>query len=204
MPELRGAFAASVTPLREGGEALDEEAIGPLVDFLAGSGLDGMLALGTTGEGILLSADERKRAAGRFVEAASGRLAVIVHCGAQTTAQAVELAAHAAETGADAVAAIDPDRLQIARGLGVQHSLLPRIERRHRVETAHDRAPDGPGDLDQKRRAGLGGGGPRVPGGRARAAEDDQQGRHERQRAPDPGSVDRHVRFSLPPGSRFR
>ena len=61
---LRGSLAAAVTPLRDGGAALDEDAVAPYVDFLAAPGrLDGILALGTTGEGILLSVDERKRVA---------------------------------------------------------------------------------------------------------------------------------------------
>ena len=50
---LRGAIAAALTPLREGGARLDEDAFGPYCDFLRG--LDGVLALGTTGEGILLA-----------------------------------------------------------------------------------------------------------------------------------------------------
>ena len=105
---LRGALAASVTPLRDGGAAVDEDAIGPVVDFLAAGGLDGLLALGTNGEGILLSMDERRRVAERFVEAAAGRLQVAVHCGAQSTADTTALAAHAAGAGADAVAVIAP------------------------------------------------------------------------------------------------
>lgn len=105
---LRGAIAAAVTPLRDGGEALDEDAFGPYVDFLAGSGLDGVLALGTTGEGLLLPKEQRLRAAQLFVEAAAGRIAVAVHCGAQSTWDTVELAADAAETGADAVAVMGP------------------------------------------------------------------------------------------------
>ena len=106
---LRGSLAAAVTPLRDGGRALDEESIAAYVDFLAEPGrLDGILALGTTGEGILLSVDERRRAAERFLGAAEGRLQVAIHCGAQTTADTVELASHAAEIGADAVAVIGP------------------------------------------------------------------------------------------------
>jgi dihydrodipicolinate synthase/N-acetylneuraminate lyase len=105
---LQGALAAAVTPLRDGGEALDEEAIGPYVEFLAAGGLDGLLALGTTGEGILLSVEQRMRAGRLFVEAGRGRLSVAVHCGAQSTWDTVELAAHAAEDGADAVAVIAP------------------------------------------------------------------------------------------------
>ncbi|MFB3738572.1 MAG: dihydrodipicolinate synthase family protein [Candidatus Velamenicoccus archaeovorus] len=106
---LTGAIAASVTPLADGGERLDEEAFAPLVAFLAEGGLDGILALGTTGEGILLSPDERARATERFLEARPEEgFAVAVHCGAQTTADTVALARHAAEHGADAVAVIAP------------------------------------------------------------------------------------------------
>src|SRR5215210_237698 len=105
---LRGRLAAALTPLREGGTELDEPAFAAYVDFLVAGRLDGLLALGTTGEGILLSVDERKRAAERFVEAARGRLEVAVHCGAQTTADTVELSRHAAAAGADAVAVIGP------------------------------------------------------------------------------------------------
>jgi dihydrodipicolinate synthase/N-acetylneuraminate lyase len=105
---LHGALAASVTPLRDGGAALDEDAFGPVVDFLAAGGLDGLLAMGTNGEGILLSVEERRRAADCFLEASAGRLQVAVHCGAQTTSDTVALSAHAAEAGADAVAVIAP------------------------------------------------------------------------------------------------
>ena len=99
-------LAASVTPLRDGGAALDEAAIGPMVDFLAAGGVDGLFALGTTGEGVLLSLDERMRAAVAFRAACDGTL--IVHCGAQSTADTVALAAHAASIGVDGVAVIPP------------------------------------------------------------------------------------------------
>jgi dihydrodipicolinate synthase/N-acetylneuraminate lyase len=105
---LRGAIAAAVTPLAAGGAVLDEGAFGPYVDFLAGHGLDGLLALGTTGEGVLFDLEERRRVAELYIEAAAGRMQVAVHCGAQTTADTVALAGHAAEAGADAVAVIGP------------------------------------------------------------------------------------------------
>jgi dihydrodipicolinate synthase/N-acetylneuraminate lyase len=103
---LRGALAAAVTPLRD--DALDEDAFDPNVEFLVRGGLDGILAFGTTGEGILLRPDERRRAAELFVNAASGRLQVAVHAGAQSTRDTVALAEHAATSGADAVAVISP------------------------------------------------------------------------------------------------
>ena len=98
---LRGAIAAAVTPL-------DEAAFRPYVDFLVGHGVDGVLALGTTGEGVLFSVDERRRVAELFHEAVAGRVQFAVHCGAQTTADTVALAEHAAALGANAVAVIAP------------------------------------------------------------------------------------------------
>lgn len=97
---------AAVTPLTDAGAALDERAIWPYTAFLADHGADGVFACGTTGEGILLSAEERMRAAVVFRAAVRGIL--IVHCGAQSTPETVALAAHAAEIGADAVAVIPP------------------------------------------------------------------------------------------------
>jgi dihydrodipicolinate synthase/N-acetylneuraminate lyase len=105
---LEGALAAAVTPLRESGGEVDEDACAPLVEFLAERRLDGILAMGTTGEGILLSPAERRHVTDLFVAACAGRLDVAVHCGAQTTADTVALAEHAATAGADAVAVIGP------------------------------------------------------------------------------------------------
>ena len=105
---LRGAIAAALTPLADGGVALDEGAFPAYVDFLAGHGLDGILALGTTGEGISFSLEERRRVAELFHEASAGRLQLAVHCGAQTTGATASLAEHAAALGAEAVAVIAP------------------------------------------------------------------------------------------------
>jgi dihydrodipicolinate synthase/N-acetylneuraminate lyase len=105
---LRGAIAAALTPLRDGGAELDEDAFGPYVAFLAGHGLDGLLAMGTTGEGMVLRLEDRRRVAQLFVEEGADRLQVAVHCGAQTTADTVALAEYAAVIGADAVAVIPP------------------------------------------------------------------------------------------------
>lgn len=116
---LRGALAAAVTPLA--GDRLDEAAIPPYVEFLAAAGLDGLLALGTTGEGLLFGVDERRRTVESFVTASAGRLQVAAHCGAQTTADTVVLAAHAAETGADAVAVIGPPYFQLDERALLEH-----------------------------------------------------------------------------------
>jgi dihydrodipicolinate synthase/N-acetylneuraminate lyase len=98
-------YAAALTALREDGREVDEEAFAPYLDFLHRGGLTGVLALGTTGEGILFDVDERQRIAELF---AAGPLEVIVHCGAQTTLATTELAAHAAELSVAGVAVIAP------------------------------------------------------------------------------------------------
>src|SRR2546423_13801831 len=102
------AIAAAVTPLSDRGARVDEEAFPPLTRFLSAAGLDGLLALGTTGEGVLFSAGERERVAELFMAARPPGVEIIVHCGAQTTADTVRLARHAAAIGADGVAVIAP------------------------------------------------------------------------------------------------
>src|SRR5262249_22054471 len=105
---LRGALAASVTPLRDHGSAVDDDAFGPLCDFYVEAGLDGGLALGTAGGGLLLRTDGRRGVADLFREAADSRLRVAVHCGAQTPSDPVLPAAHAGGAGAAAVVVIGP------------------------------------------------------------------------------------------------
>jgi dihydrodipicolinate synthase/N-acetylneuraminate lyase len=112
------AIAAALTPLRDGGAALDLDALEPYLQFLAVAGIDGILLLGTTGEGISLSAPERRTA---LEHAVRGPLPVLAHCGAQTTADTVALATHAAANGAEAVAVIAPPYFQFDEAALVAH-----------------------------------------------------------------------------------
>ena len=108
MPRLHAAIAAAVTPLKDGGRSLDVDSFAPLLGFLANGGMDGVLACGTTGEGVLLTLEERQRVAASFLAVRPAGFQVAVHAGAQTTGDTVALAAHALEIGADAVAVIAP------------------------------------------------------------------------------------------------
>ena len=105
---LHGALAAAATPLTDDGDRVDTGGIESLAAFCADAGLDGVLVLGTTGEGVLLSLEERRAVAEAFVAALRDRMDVAVHCGAQSTRDTVALAAHAATIGATAVAVIPP------------------------------------------------------------------------------------------------
>ena len=111
-------IAAALTPLRANGAELDLDALEPYLIFLKDAGIEGVLLLGSTGEGILLSLSERKAA---ISNAVSGPLPVLAHCGAQTTADTVALAAHAAEAGAEAVAVIAPPYFQLDESELVTH-----------------------------------------------------------------------------------
>jgi N-acetylneuraminate lyase len=82
--------------------------IAPLVEKLIGDGVGGLFVLGTTGEGNLMTVQERKAAAEAFIAATAGRVPVLVHVGHASLHAARDLAAHAAAAGADALAALPP------------------------------------------------------------------------------------------------
>ena len=120
-------LAASVTPLMEGGTAPDYDAIYPLVAMLVQAKVDGLLALGTTGEGILFTEPERRKVAESFVAAAPRSIRVMIHCGAQTSRDTARLAAHAAESGADGVAVMRHPTLHLIAMLLAGTSLRPPV-----------------------------------------------------------------------------
>lgn len=115
----RPLIVAAVTPLTDDGTALDAAAIPSYVSFLESHGAEGAFVCGTTGEGVLLSLDERRRAAEAYRSALGG--ALIVHAGAQTTADTVALATHAREIGSDAVAVIAPPYFPLDEDAVVAH-----------------------------------------------------------------------------------
>ncbi|MCY3799546.1 MAG: dihydrodipicolinate synthase family protein, partial [Chloroflexi bacterium] len=104
-PITRGVICPTITPLKPSGD-INPDMIGPLVDYLIGKGVAGIYPLGSTGEGPLFTADERKTVAAATAEAVAGRAPVIVHTGAMTTAETIELTRHAREIGADAASVI--------------------------------------------------------------------------------------------------
>ncbi len=106
-PIKRGVICPIVTPLKANGD-INPDMIGPLVDFLIGKGVAGIYPLGSTGEGPLFTTAERKAVAAATVEAVAGRVPVIVHTGAMTSAETIELTRHAQSAGADAASVITP------------------------------------------------------------------------------------------------
>ncbi len=104
---LMGLVAATFTPLAQDA-SLDLARIPDLVEHLVKHGIAGMYVLGSTGEGVSFTYQERCEIAEAYVQAAAGRLPVIIQVGCESLAQAQQLAAHAEQIGADAISAISP------------------------------------------------------------------------------------------------
>jgi 4-hydroxy-tetrahydrodipicolinate synthase len=106
LPRLRGSLTALVTPFREG--ALDEEAFRAHVNWQIENGTKGLVPVGTTGESPTLSHEEHRNVVEWCVDEARGRVPVVAGAGSNNTHEAVELAKHAEEAGADAILVVTP------------------------------------------------------------------------------------------------
>ncbi len=105
--KLQGIIVPIVTPFDQA-DTIDMAAIPRLVDHLIAAGVAGLFPAGTTGEGFLLTLDERRQLAEAVIAAAAGRVPVIVHTGTPTTAETIALTQHAQAAGAQAVAILPP------------------------------------------------------------------------------------------------
>jgi 4-hydroxy-tetrahydrodipicolinate synthase len=95
-----------VTPFRNG--ALDEDAFRAHVNWQIENGTSGLVPVGTTGESPTLSHDEHKKVVKWCVDEAKGRVPVVAGAGSNNTVEAIELARHAEEAGADALLVVTP------------------------------------------------------------------------------------------------
>lgn len=104
---FKGSLVALITPMTADG-ALDEAAFGRLVEWQIGEGTAGIVPVGTTGESPTLNHAEHKRVVELAVEVSAGRVPVIAGAGSNSTAEAIELARHAKDAGADAALIVTP------------------------------------------------------------------------------------------------
>jgi len=103
---FQGSIVALITPFRDG--AVDEKAFQELVEWQIAEGTHGLVPVGTTGESPTLSHAEHKRVVDLCIEASAGRVPVIAGAGSNNTAEAIELARHAEEAGANALLVVTP------------------------------------------------------------------------------------------------
>lgn len=104
---ISGVIVPLLTPFAPNGD-VDCAALEGLIDFLLSHGVAGVFPLGTTGEGPLLTMEERFQVAEATVRYAAGRVPVIIHTGAISTRETIELTRHAQSVGAQAVAIVPP------------------------------------------------------------------------------------------------
>ncbi len=105
--DLDRIFSALVTPMKEDG-AVNEAAIEALIESQLDQGVEGFYCCGSSGEAPLLSLDERRRFVRRVIQAVAGRVPVVAHVGAVSTADTIRLAVAAEEDGAHAVSMVPP------------------------------------------------------------------------------------------------
>src|SRR6185295_617845 len=106
MNRFEGSMTALATPFRNG--ALDEDAYRGLIRYQLDNGTTGLVPMGTTGEAVTASPEERSRAVKLAVEAAAGKALVIGGAGSNSTQETVEGVKRVREAGADAALVVTP------------------------------------------------------------------------------------------------
>lgn len=107
MLRLKGVIPAILTPFDEAYE-IDERAFEDLCNYLIDKGVGGLFVAGTTGEGPLLSLEERFRLFSLAVKFSKGRVPVIAHVGSISLKETVTLIRSAIEAKVDAIAIVSP------------------------------------------------------------------------------------------------
>lgn len=108
MTEFRGSYTVSVTPFTEDGSDIDLDAQRRFLDWLVECGVPGVIVLGTTGEFLTVSDDERRRLVETTVEHVAGRMHVLVGTMNASTANAVRYSREAEAIGADGLMIVPP------------------------------------------------------------------------------------------------
>ncbi len=105
-PVFRGVATALITPLTASG--VDYDALGRVIDWQIGEGVNALVIAGTTGEGSTLSDEEHRAVVKYSVERVAGRIPVIAGTGSNDTAYAVDLTRYCCSVGADAMLVVTP------------------------------------------------------------------------------------------------
>jgi 4-hydroxy-tetrahydrodipicolinate synthase len=104
---FRGSIPALLTPFKDDG-SVDENAFAAHVEWQISQGSTGLVPVGTTGESPTLTHAEHKRVVEICIEVANKRVPVIAGAGSNNTLEAIELARHAEQAGADALLVVTP------------------------------------------------------------------------------------------------
>lgn len=105
--DFKGVVPAVLTVFDQD-ENIDELGMRQLVSHLIDKGVHGLYLTGSTGEGFMMSSEERMQVVEIVVDEVGGRVPVVVHVGAIGTKLSIELAQHAERVGADGVSSVPP------------------------------------------------------------------------------------------------
>jgi 4-hydroxy-tetrahydrodipicolinate synthase len=105
---FRGSYTVTITPFTEDGSAIDVEAWKGFLGWQLEVGVPGVIVLGTTGEFLTVSDEERRLLVGTAIEHVAGRIPVLVGAMNASTARAVRNAREAEELGADGLMILPP------------------------------------------------------------------------------------------------
>jgi 4-hydroxy-tetrahydrodipicolinate synthase len=106
LAKIEGCLTALVTPFKGG--KVDFEGLAKLVEWQIEQGVDGIVAVGTTGESATLDVDEHVAVIAAIVKAARGRVPVVAGAGGNATTEALELTRASEDAGADALLHVTP------------------------------------------------------------------------------------------------
>jgi dihydrodipicolinate synthase len=104
---LSGSIVALVTPMHEDG-SVDYATLRKLIDWHIAEGTDCISVVGTTGESPTVNVEEHCEIIRVAVEQAAKRVPIMAGCGANSTAEAIELARFAKKVGADSQLQVVP------------------------------------------------------------------------------------------------
>ena len=102
-----GMATAIVTPMHTDG-SIDYEALGRFVEFQIGSGINGLVVMGTTGENATIEPEDQKKVIAYTVEKVAGRVPVIAGTGTNNTEHVLRNTCNACQVGADAILVVTP------------------------------------------------------------------------------------------------
>ena len=104
---IRGSIPALITPMHDDGR-VDYPTLRKLIDWHVAEGTDGLVIVGTSGESPTVDVEEHREILRVSVDQAAKRIPIIAGCGANSTAEAIELAKFAESIGADAQLQVVP------------------------------------------------------------------------------------------------
>ena len=107
MTPITGSIVALATPMLEDG-SVDYPALRKLIDWHIAEGTDCICVVGTTGESPTVNVEEHQEVIRVAVEQAKKHVPIMAGCGANSTAEAIELARYAKQVGADCQLQVAP------------------------------------------------------------------------------------------------